>query len=239
MLKTRVIPCMLSNGLHLIKTIKFDTIRNLGNPTQMARVYNSRNVDELIFIDIKASEENRSPNLELIAEIAKECFMPLTIGGGIHSIKDIENLLKIGADKISINSEPLDNPGFINQAAKKFGSQCIVISIDAKKLGKEHYTFKNRGQTNTKKSVVQWAKETEKLGAGEILLTSIDKDGTMEGYDLELIKKVTSAVSIPVIACGGAGKVQDIIDVIKISRADAVSLASMFHYSGHTSNSIK
>lgn len=239
MLKTRVIPCMLSNGLHLIKTIKFDNIRNLGNPVQMARVYNSRNVDELIFIDMKASEEKRSPNLELISEISKECFMPLTIGGGIHSIKDIENLLKIGADKISINSEAIDNPEFITQAATKFGSQCIVISIDAKKLGKEHYVFKNRGKINTKKLAVQWALEIEKLGAGEILLTSIDKDGTMEGYDLDLIKKVASSVSIPVIACGGAGKVQDIIDAVKIGKADAVSFASMFHYSGHTASSIK
>ena len=239
MLKTRVIPCMLSNGLHLIKTIKFDTIRNLGNPIQMARVYNSRNVDELIFIDMKASEEKRSPNIELIGEISKECFMPLTIGGGINSIKDIGNLLKIGADKISINSQAIDNPEFIAQTATKFGSQCIVISIDVKKLGKEHYVFKNRGKINIRKTAIQWAKEAEKLGAGEILLTSIDRDGTMAGYDLDLIKKITSSVSIPVIACGGAGKVKDMVNAVKIGGADAVSLASMFHYSGHTSNSIK
>ncbi len=239
MLKTRVIPCMLSNGLHLIKTIKFDTIRNLGNPVQMARVYNSRNVDELIFIDMKATEEKRGPNFELIGEISKECFMPLTIGGGIHSLDDISKLLKIGADKISINSEAIDNPQFITQAASKFGSQCIVLSIDAKKLSREHYVFKNRGGVNTKKLVIQWTKEIEKLGAGEIFLTSIDRDGTMEGYDLELIKKVSSAVSIPVIASGGAGKVQDIIDAVKIGGTDAVSLASMFHYSGHTADSIK
>ncbi len=230
---------MLFNGLNLIKTTKFDTVRNLGNPVQMARVYNSRNVDELIFIDMKATQEKRSPALEIIKEITKECFMPLTIGGGIHSIKDIENLFKIGADKISINSEAIENPSFISQAAKKFGSQCVVISIDAKKSGKEYFVFKNRGLINTKKTAVEWAKEVERLGAGEIFLTSIDRDGTMIGYDPELIKKVSSAVSIPVIACGGAGKVQDIIDAIKIGRADAVSLASMFHYSGHTANSIK
>lgn len=239
MLKTRVIPCMLSNGLHLIKTIEFDSIRNLGNPIQMARVYNSRNVDELIFIDMRASEENRGPNIELVSEIAKECFMPLTIGGGIHSTKDIENLLKIGADKISINSEAIQNPKFITESAKKFGSQCIVVSIDSKKIGKEYYVFNNRGKINTKKTVIQWAKEVEKLGAGEIFLNSIDRDGMMNGYDLGLIKKVSSAVSIPVIACGGAGKVQDIIDAVKIGGADAVSIASMFHYSGHTPNSIK
>ena len=141
---------MLSNGLHLIKTIKFDTLRNLGNPVQTARVYNFRNVDELIFIDMKASEEKRGPNLELISEIAKECFMPLTIGGGIHSLGDISELLKIGADKISINSEAIDNSKFITQVATKFGSQCIVVSIDAKKVGKEYYVFQNRGKINTK-----------------------------------------------------------------------------------------
>ncbi len=239
MLKTRIIPCMLFNGLNLIKTIRFDTIRNLGNPVQMARVYNSRNVDELIFIDMKATQEKRSPALKIIKEITKECFMPLTIGGGIHSIKDIENLLAVGADKISINSEAIENPAFISQAAKKFGSQCVVISIDAKKSGKEYLVFKNRGLINTKKTAIEWAKEVERLGAGEIFLTSIDQDGTMIGYDSELIKKVSLAVSIPVIACGGAGKVQDIIDAIKIGGADAVSLASMFHYSGHTADSIK
>ncbi len=230
---------MLSNGLHLIKTIKFDTIRNLGNPVQTARVYNSRNVDELIFIDMKATEEKRGPAFDVVEEIAKECFMPLTIGGGIHSIKDIEDLLKIGADKISINSEAVNNPGFINQAAQKFGSQCVAVSIDAKKIGKDYYVFKNRGRENTGLKVSAWAKEVEKLGAGEIFLTSIDRDGTMEGYDLNLIKKVSKSVTIPVIACGGAGKVQDIIDAVKMGGADAVSLASMFHYSGHTANSIK
>jgi len=230
---------MLFNGFNLIKTIKFNTVRNLGNPVQMAKVYNSRNVDELIFIDMKASEENRSPSLEIIKNITKECFMPLTIGGGIHSIENIQKLLKIGADKISINSEALVHSEFVTQAAKKFGSQCVVVSIDAKRIGKDHYVFRNRGRENTKLKAVDWAKKVEKLGAGEIFLNSIDQDGVMKGYDLELIKKVSSAVSIPVIACGGAGKVQDIIDTVKIGGADAVSLASMFHYSGHTSNSIK
>ena len=239
MLKTRIIPCMLFNGLHLIKTIQFDQIRNLGNPVQMARVYNFRDVDELIFIDMKATEENRPPAFEIVKDIIAECFMPLTVGGGIHSIEDIHKLLKTGADKICINSEAINNPAFITTAAKKFGSQCIVISVDAKQIGKDHYVFKSRGLENTNMTAVEWAKQVEKLGAGEIFLTSIDKDGTMEGYDLELLKKVSSAVSIPVIACGGAGKVQDIIDAVKIGGANAVSLASIFHYGGHTPNSIK
>lgn len=238
-LKTRIIPCMLFNGFNLVKTIKFDQIRNLGNPVQMARVYNSRNIDELVFLDMKATEEKRGPNFKVVKDIMNECFMPVTIGGGIHSIQDIDKLLKIGADKICINSEAINNPAFITSAAKKFGSQCVVVSIDVKKLGSEYFVLKNRGVVNTKKTAVQWAKEVEKLGAGEILLTSIDRDGTMEGYDLKLVKKVSSAVSVPVIACGGAGRVRDVIDVVKLGGADAVSLSSMFHYSGHTSNSIK
>ncbi|MDO8584836.1 MAG: imidazole glycerol phosphate synthase cyclase subunit [bacterium] len=239
MLKTRVIPCMLFNGINLVKTIKFDGLRNLGNPIQMARVYNSRNVDELIFIDLKATEEHRPPAFEIVQGIAKECFMPLTIGGGIHSLDDIGMLLKIGADKIAVNSEALQNPEFVALAARTFGSQCVVLSMDAKKVGNDYVVFKNRGLENSGISAVHWAREMECRGAGEILLTSIDKDGTMEGYDLDLIKAVAGAVSVPVIASGGAGKVQDIIDAVLVGHADAVSLASMFHYSGHTANSIK
>ncbi|OGM96134.1 MAG: imidazole glycerol phosphate synthase subunit HisF [Candidatus Yanofskybacteria bacterium RIFCSPHIGHO2_02_FULL_38_22b] len=239
MLKTRVIPCMLYNGMHIVKTIKFGEMRTLGNPVQFAKVYDSRNVDELVFIDLAATEENRKSDLETVRKLMLECFMPVTIGGGIKNIQDITNLLKIGADKVCINTAAIENPGFITEAAKKFGSQCIVISIDAKKIGKDHYVFKNRGRTNIGKVALDWAKEIEQLGAGEIFLTSIDQDGTMGGYDLKLVKEVASAVKIPVIACGGAGKVQDIIDVVKIGKAHAASLASMFHYSGHTANSIK
>lgn len=238
MLKKRIIPCMLYNGLSLVKTIQFGPMRNLGNPIQMARVYNQRNVDELIFIDLKATEEKRPPLYSVIADVIQECFMPLTVGGGIHSLDDISKLLAIGADKISINSEALKNPGFITQAAHSFGSQCVVVSIDARKIGDKHMVFKNHGTENTGLEASAWAKKVEELGAGEIFLTSIDNDGKMQGYDLELVKKVAGAVSIPVIASGGAGKAQDIIDAAKAG-ADAVALASMFHYSGHTANSIK
>lgn len=239
MLKTRVIPCMLYNGMHIVKTIKFDEMRTLGNPVQYAKVYDSRNVDELIFIDLAATEENRKIDLELIRNLMLECFMPVTIGGGIKTIQDIADLLKTGADKVSINAAAIENPKFITQAATVFGSQCIVVSIDAKKIGKEHYVFKKRGRENTKIKATDWAKKMKEAGAGEIFLTSIDRDGMMGGYDLDLIKKVKSSVSIPVIACGGAGKRQDIIDAVKIGGADAVSLASMFHYTGHTADSIK
>lgn len=230
---------MLFNGFNLIKTIKFENIRNLGNPIQAARVYNSRGVDELIFIDMKASEEKREIFYDIVEDIAKECFMPLTFGGGIHSLEDISKLLKIGADKVSINSEAIENPQFIQQAAKKFGSQCIVVSIDVKLEGDDYFVFKNRGRQNTGMKATDWAREVESLRAGEILLNSVDQDGVMQGYDCDLVKKIISCVSLPVIALGGAGKVHDIIDVIKIGGANAAALSSMFHYSGHTANSIK
>lgn len=239
MLKTRIIPCMLYNGLYIVKTIRFDEMRTLGNPVQYAKVYDSRNVDELIFIDITATEESRKPDLELIRSLMLECFMPVTVGGGIKTIQDIKNLLKIGADKVCINRAAIENPEFITEAAKVFGSQCIVVSIDAKKIDNDYYVFKNRGRENAKIKAIDWAKKVEKAGAGEIFLTSIDQDGVMKGYDLDLIKKVKSSVSIPIIACGGAGKRQDIVNAIKTGGADAVSLASMFHYTGHTANSIK
>lgn len=230
---------MLFNGFNLVKTIKFDQMRNLGNPVQMVRVYNARNVDELVFIDLLATAEGRKPAFEVVKDTVKECFMPLTIGGGIHSMKDVDSLLKIGADKVSINSESVNNPGFITEVAKKYGSQAVVVSIDAKKVNGEHRVYKNRGKEDTGMLAEEWARQAQHLGAGEIFLNSIDQDGTMEGYDLDLIKKVVGAVFLPVIACGGAGKVQDIIDAVKIGRADAISLSSMFHYSGHTPNSIK
>jgi len=239
MLKIRIIPCMLFNGIGLVKTIGFSQQRNLGNAVQAARVYNNRNDDELFFIDITATKERRGPMYDVISDIVQECFMPLTIGGGIHSLDDISQLLRIGADKVSLNSEPLRNPDFVNEAAKKFGSQCIVISIDAKKINNEHFVFLDRGSVKTVRTVLEWSRDVEARGAGEILLTSIDKDGTMSGYDVDLIRSVASEVSIPVIACGGAGKIQDVIDVVKKGNASAASLSSMLHYSGHTSNSIK
>jgi imidazole glycerol-phosphate synthase subunit HisF len=239
MLKTRVIPCMLFDGFSLVKTIRFSNSRNLGNPTQAARVYNSRNVDELIFIDLKASQEKRLPFFSIIEEVFKECFMPLTVGGGIHSIKTAEKLLRIGADKICINSEAIDNPKFITRSAKKFGSQSLVVSIDVKTVNKNHYVFSEKGKKNTRVLATDWAKKVQDKGAGEIFLTSVDQDGVMEGYDLALIKKVTRAVSIPVIVCGGAGKARDVVDAVKIGGANAVSFASMLHYTENTPNSIK
>lgn len=239
MLKVRVIPCMLFNGFSLVKTIQFGTMRNLGSPIQAAHVYNSRNVDELVFIDLKATEEHREPLYDVIHEVIGECFMPLAIGGGIHSLDVIQKLLSIGADKVIINSEALTHPEFIERAARKFGSQCIVVSIDVKRNGRRFMVMDKRGATTTRHEAVPWAQEMHKRGAGELFVTSVDQDGSMAGYDIDLINAVVSEVSIPVIASGGAGKVQDIIDVIKKGHADAAALASMFHYSGHTANSIK
>jgi imidazole glycerol-phosphate synthase subunit HisF len=239
MLKTRLIPCMLFNGFSLVKTIQFDAMRNLGSPVQMARVHNSRNVDELIFIDLKATEEDREPLYDIVREISAECFMPLAIGGGIHTLDSIRRILAVGADKVCINSEAIRNPAFISQAAQQFGNQCIVASIDVKKIDNEHLVHAYRGKKNTGLTAVSWAQELERRGVGEIFLTSIDQDGMMKGYDLDLIRKVSFAVKIPVICCGGAGKVQDIIDAVILGNASAVALASMFHYSGHTANSIK
>lgn len=239
MLKTRLIPCMLFNGFNLIKTIEFTNIRNLGNPTQMARVYNSRHADELIFIDMKATEDHRPPLYDVVENIVKECFMPLTIGGGIRSLEDIERFLKIGADKVALNTIVLQNPEFLKQAAEKYGRQCLVVSLDVKKVDNEYSVFTDRGRTNTGITALNWAKQVENLGAGELFLNSIDRDGQMGGYDCTLVSQISGGVSIPVIACGGAGKVQDIIDVIQIGHASAAALSSMFHYSGHTFNTIK
>lgn len=239
MLKTRVIPCMLFNGFHLVKTVQFSRMRNLGNPIQTARVYNSRNVDELVFIDITASEEKRAPVFNLIVDIFNECFMPLAVGGGIHQMEHVDRLMRIGADKVIVNSEAINNPAFITKIAAKYGSQSVVISIDVKYENDEHFVFYNRAEKNTGLKVVDWARQVEKLAAGEIFLNSIDKDGTMRGYDIALIKKVVSAVSLPVIACGGAGTIQHVVDAVLQGKADAVSLASLFHFTGDTPNQVK
>lgn len=239
MLKTRIIPCMLYNGSFIFKTIQFMHPRTLGNPIQFARVYNNRNVDELIFLDATATHEKREPLFDVISDIAQECFMPLTVGGGIRNMNHVDTLFKIGADKVSVNTEAVRNPKFIEVIAKKYGSQSIVLAMDVKLINNEYWVFIERGKKNTGKKATDWAMMAEKLGAGELFINSINHDGMMDGYDCNLIQKISRCVTIPIIACGGAGKVQDIVDAVKIGGANAVSLASMFHYSGHTSSSIK
>jgi imidazole glycerol-phosphate synthase subunit HisF len=235
LLKTRLIPSILLKRDRLVKSTKFTEFRNIGNPINMARVYNAREVDELVVLDIEASKEGRGPLLETIAKIADECFMPLTIGGGIKTLADINNLLKVGADKVAINTAAVADPNFINEGARTFGKQCIVVSIDVKKHSSGTYeVFTESGYNPTGLDPVQLAKQVEKLGAGEIFLTSIDQDGSMEGYDLELLKKVSAAVNIPVIASGGVGSLQDFADGIIQGNATAVSAASVFHFTDIT-----
>lgn len=237
MLKHRIIPCVLLKDWQLVKTTNFGTFRNIGHPTSTARIYNSRNVDELIVLDIDASLEDEEINSEIIEDIANECFMPLTVGGGIKSIADIYTVLRAGADKVSINTKALEDRSFITNAASIFGTQCIVCSIDVKKVNEEFKVFnKRKGLIDI--DPLTLALDYEKCGAGEILLTSVDKEGTTLGYDLELIKKFKDKLSIPIILNGGMGKPDDAVEAIE-NGADAISAAYIFHFSQFTPNDIK
>lgn len=237
MLKHRVIPCVLLKDWQLVKSIHFDSFRTIGHPTSTARIYNSRNVDELIVLDIDASLENEEINTEIITDIANECFMPLTIGGGIKTIEDIYTVLSAGADKISINTKALEDKEFIQKASNIFGSQCIICSIDVKRVGGSYKVFsKTKGLLDL--DPVLLAKEYEKFGAGEILLTSVDKEGSTKGYDLELIKKFKDKLEIPIILNGGMGKPEDAVKAIN-NGADAIAAAYIFHFSRYTPNDIK
>jgi len=234
-LKYRVIPTMLMKNVGLVKGVSFDSWRRVGSVLPTIKVYNLRQVDEIILVDITATPENREPDYEAIAEFTAECFIPITIGGGIRSVDHITNLLRAGADKVSLNSCSFDNPALVKIASYRFGSQCIVASIDVrKKMDGTYECYKNSGMLPTGKEVVTWAKTMERYGAGEILLTSIDRDGTLGGYDLDLIKLVSSSVTIPVIASGGAGTYQHMFEAISIGNASAVAAASIFHFTEQT-----
>ena len=235
MLKIRVMPTLLFKNFGLVKSVKFDSWRRIGSVMQAVKVYNLREVDELVFLDISATPEDHPPDFETVDEIADECFMPLTVGGGVRSVADVRHLLQVGADKVAINTAAVQNPKLIKSTAQQFGSQCVVISIDVKKHSNGTYeVFTHAGTQPTGKDPVSWAKEVESLGAGEILLTSIDRDGTMTGYDIDLNKKVSHAVSIPVIASGGAGCYEDMASVLQEGGASAVAAASIFHYTQQT-----
>lgn len=237
MLKTRVIPVLTIKDLKLVKSIQFANHRNIGSYIGAARVFNARDVDEMIFLDLDGGQSGIKP--WLLQEITKECFMPLTIGGGIRAVGDIRLALKIGADKIAVNTAAIKRPEFISEAAKKFGSQCIVVSIDAKRVGRRHEVFADGGKSATGLGAAEWAKEAEQRGAGEILLTSIDSDGMMKGYDIPLVSAVSAAVKIPVIASGGAGNLDDCLRVIKEGGVSALAAASIFQYTQITPLNIK
>ena len=234
MLKLRIIPCLLFKDWGIDKSVQFDELRRVGDPTTCARVFNERNADELIFLDIMASREDKSLNYEVIGEIANECFMPLTIGGGIRRMEEVDKLFEVGADKVSINTAVVKNPEFITEVARKYGSQAVVVSIDAKKVNDKYKAFISSGKEETDYTAVELAQRAESLGAGEILLNSIDHDGVTNGYDIKLIKEVASIVNIPLIAAGGCGKLQDFVDAVQLGKADAVCAASIFYFVGES-----
>lgn len=230
MLKSRIIPCLDVKNGRVVKGVNFENLIDAGDPVIQAKFYYEQGADELCFLDIAASEENRGVMLDVVKKVAEVCFIPFTVGGGIKEIQDFSNLLKCGADKISVNSSAIKNPNLISEASNKFGAQCVVAALDAKKnLSGNYEIFTHGGKAPTGIDAIDWAKKVESLGAGEILLTSMDKDGTKSGYDLELIKKITSQVSIPVIASGGVGNLEHLSDGIKAG-ASAVLAASIFHF---------
>jgi cyclase len=231
MLKKRVIPCLDVHEGRVVKGVNFVNLKDAGDPVEIAAMYNIAGADELVFLDITASSQARSIMIDVVARTAEQIFIPLTVGGGIRELEDFRDILRVGADKISVNSAALKHPSLISEAAWRFGSQCVVVAIDAKRhIGGGFDVYLNGGRINTGRDAVEWALEAEKLGAGEILLTSMDADGTKDGYDIELTKAVTQAVHIPVIASGGAGKPEHFAEVIQQGGADAVLAASLFHY---------
>lgn len=231
MLQTRIIPALLLKDDALVKTTKFKNAKYIGDPVNTVRIFNELEVDELVFLDITATKENRIPNLKLLEEVANECFMPLGYGGGLNDFEVIKSIFGIGFEKVVLNTITNIKPTFVTKIADHFGNQAVMVSIDVKKnLWGNYEVWSNGGTINTKKNPIEWAIEMEKLGAGEILLTSIDKEGTWSGFDIELVKRVNEAVNIPVIAHGGAGKLQHIGDVIKNGKVSAVALGSLVVY---------
>ncbi|NTV29958.1 MAG: imidazole glycerol phosphate synthase subunit HisF [Candidatus Omnitrophica bacterium] len=230
MLTKRIIPCLDVKDGRVVKGVNFVNLRDAGDPVEVARIYDQAGADELVFLDITASHEGRKTFVDVVNRTAEQVFMPLTVGGGINSIDDIRRLLNAGADKVSINTAAVKNPQLVKEAAERFGSQCIVVAIDARKSADGWQVFTHGGRTPTDKEAVAWAREVERLGAGEILLTSMDADGTKDGFDLPLTAAVTVAVNIPVIASGGAGKVEHFGDLFRKTGADAGLAASIFHY---------
>ena len=236
MLTKRIIPCLDVKDGRVVKGVSFVNLRDAGDPVEIAKAYDKNGADELCFLDITASHENRKTILDVVAKTAEQVFMPLTVGGGVRTLEDIRNLLTAGSDKVSINTAAVERPEFVKEAAGRFGTQCIVVAIDAKKRasGSGWEVFTHGGRKPTGMDAIEWAKKMEHYGAGEILLTSMDQDGRQSGYDLELTAAVSDALSIPVIASGGVGTLEHLYDGFVKGRADAVLAASIFHYRTHT-----
>jgi len=239
MLAKRIVPCLDVRDGAVVKGVNFVKIKEVGDPVELAKMYNEQNADELVFLDITASHEKRKILLEVVKKTASQVFIPFTVGGGIRSIEDIREILNAGADKVSLNTAAVNNPGLIKEASQKFGSQCIVVAIDAKKKGNSWEVYVNGGRDPAGKDAIKWAKQAASLGAGEILLTSMDKDGTKDGFDIELTRAVSTSVNVPVIASGGAGKLEDFSEVFTEGKADAALAASVFHYSRYEVRDIK
>jgi len=238
-LAKRIIPCLDVDDGRVVKGVQFVDIRDAGDPVEVAKRYNEQGADEITFLDITATHHDRETIVHVVEAVASQVFIPLTVGGGIRKLEDIRRMLNAGADKVGINSAAITNPEFVREAAEKFGSQCIVVAIDAKRVSKEGEPsrweiFTHGGRKGTGIDAVEWAKKMVDYGAGEILLTSMDKDGTKSGFDLELTRAVSDSVMVPVIASGGVGKLQDLTDGIKLGHADAVLAASIFHFGEHT-----
>lgn len=234
-LAKRVIPCLDVTAGRVVKGINFKELRDAGDPVEIARRYDEQGADEITFLDITASSDGRDLILPIIEAVASQVFIPLTVGGGVRSVADVRRLLNAGADKVGMNTSAVTNPTLVREAAQKYGSQCIVVAIDAKQVAPGKWeVFTHGGRNPTGLDAIEWAQQMEGFGAGEILLTSMDKDGTRSGFDLALTRAVTEAVGIPVIASGGVGSLQDLADGIKLGGADAVLAASIFHYGQHT-----
>ena len=230
MIKIRIIPCLDVDNGRVVKGINFVNLVDAGDPVKQAKFYSENGADEITFLDITATHEKRFAMVDIIERTANECLVPLTVGGGIRGVDDMKNFLSVGADKVSVNSSAIKEPKIITEGAMKFGNQCIVVAIDAKKIKNSWKVFINGGRVETGIDAIQWAKKVEKLGAGEILLTSMDRDGTKKGFDLELTKKISSSVEIPVIASGGIGKIDHFVDGVVKGGASALLAASVFHF---------
>jgi cyclase len=234
-LAKRIIPCLDVTAGRVVKGINFTELRDAGDPVEIARRYDGQGADEITFLDITASSDQRDLILPIIEAVASQVFIPLTVGGGVRVVEDVRRLLNAGADKVSMNTSAVTNPQLVADAARKYGSQCIVVAIDAKQVGPDSWqVYTHGGRNATGLDVVEWARQLEQLGAGEILLTSMNKDGTKSGFDLALTRAVSDAINIPVIASGGVGSLQDLADGIQLGHADAVLAASIFHYGQHT-----
>ena len=234
MLKNRIIPCLDVKNGRVVKGINFVDLKDAGDPVEQAKIYSDGGADEICFLDITASNENRDTIYDVVERTSKKCFVPLTVGGGVRGVEDINKLLNCGADKVSINTAAVQNPEMIIEISKKFGSQCIVVAIDAKKNGNKWEVYTHGGRNNTSLEVIEFAKKMENSGAGELLVTSMDRDGTQIGYDNDLMFKISSMVNIPVIASGGVGNLDHLVDGIKLGNASAVLAASIFHYGTHS-----